>query len=53
VKKLLGFVGATVGGSIGWWLGARIGFMTAFIVSTVFTGVGIYAANRIARYYGF
>jgi hypothetical protein len=53
VKKLLGFVGASIGGSIGWWIGARIGFMTAFIVSMVFTGVGIYAANRIASYYGF
>ena len=53
MKKLLSFIGATVGGSIGWWLGARIGFMTAFIVSTVFTGVGVYAAIRISAYYGF
>ncbi len=53
MKKLLSFIGATVGGSIGWWLGARIGFMTAFMVSTVLTGVGIYAAIRIASYYGF
>ena len=41
------------GGSIGWWLGARIGFMTAFMVSTVFTGVGVYAAIRISSHYGF
>ena len=53
MKKLLSFVGGTVGSSIGWWLGARIGIMTAFMVSTVFTGVGIYAAYRIASYYGF
>lgn len=53
MKKLLGFVGASIGGSIGWWIGARIGFMTAFIVSMVLTGVGIYAGNRISSYYGF
>jgi uncharacterized membrane protein YbhN (UPF0104 family) len=53
VSKLLGFVGATVGGSIGWWLGARIGIMTAFIASVVGTGAGMYAARRLfADYLG-
>jgi hypothetical protein len=32
----------------GGWLGARIGVMTAFIVSMVGTGIGIYAGRRIA-----
>ena len=48
MSKLLAFLGATVGGAIGWWLGARIGTMTAFIVSTVGTGLGVYAGRRIA-----
>jgi len=48
MSKLLAFLGATVGGAIGWWLGARVGTMTAFIVSTVGTGVGVYAGRRIA-----
>jgi hypothetical protein len=48
MSKLFGFIGASVGGAIGWWLGARIGVMTAFIVSMVGTGIGIYAGRRIA-----
>jgi uncharacterized membrane protein YeaQ/YmgE (transglycosylase-associated protein family) len=51
VNKLLGFIGATIGGSIGWWLGARIGMMTAFMVSIVGTGVGMYAARRFLSDY--
>jgi len=48
MSKVLAFLGATVGGAIGWWLGARVGTMTAFIVSTVGTGLGVYAGRRIA-----
>lgn len=49
MTKLLAFLGASVGGAIGWWLGARVGTMTAFMVSTVGTGVGVYAGRRIAQ----
>jgi hypothetical protein len=48
MSKLLTFLGATVGGAIGWWLGARVGIMTAFIVSMVGTGLGIYAGRWLA-----
>jgi hypothetical protein len=48
MAKLLMFVGATVGGAIGWWLGARVGIMTAFIVSMLGTGVGIYGGRWCA-----
>ncbi len=51
LKKLAGFVGATVGGWLGWWLGAKVGIMTAFTVSMVGTGLGIYIAVRFARQY--
>jgi uncharacterized membrane protein YeaQ/YmgE (transglycosylase-associated protein family) len=51
VRKLLGFIGATLGGWIGWWAGAHAGTMTAFIVSMVGTGLGIYAGKRIADEY--
>ncbi len=37
-----------MGGSLGWWLGARHGIMTAFIISMVGTGVGLYLARRLA-----
>jgi hypothetical protein len=48
MSKVLTFIGASVGGAIGWWLGEHVGIMTAFIVSTVGTGIGVYAGRRIA-----
>ena len=48
MSKILTFLGASVGGAIGWWLGARVGMMTAFVVSMVGTGVGVYAGRRVA-----
>ncbi|HKC80657.1 MAG TPA: hypothetical protein VKB91_05640 [Gemmatimonadaceae bacterium] len=49
--KLFSFIGATAGGYAGWALGAMVGFTTAFIVSMVGTGIGIYYGRRIARNY--
>jgi hypothetical protein len=51
VAKLLGFIGATVGSSVGWWAGEHVGIMTAVIVSAIGTGVGIYAGRRVASHY--
>jgi len=51
VKKLFGFIGATIGGYAGWALGALYGTMTAFMLSIVGTGVGIYFAAKVARNY--
>jgi hypothetical protein len=48
MTKLLVFLGATVGGSVGWWLGAFFGMFTAFMISMVGTGIGMYAARRFA-----
>jgi uncharacterized membrane protein YbhN (UPF0104 family) len=49
--KMMNFIGATVGGSIGWWAGQRVGFMTAFMLSIVGTGLGVYAGRRAAAHY--
>jgi hypothetical protein len=51
VKKLIGFIGMTIGGWVGWAAGAPFGTMTAFIVSMVGTGLGAYVAVRIANSY--
>ncbi|HEU5217126.1 MAG TPA: hypothetical protein VFU23_00605 [Gemmatimonadales bacterium] len=51
IVRVLMLVGATVGGAVGWWLGAPAGFMTGFIVSTVCSGVGLYFARRWAIQY--
>lgn len=48
MARLLGLTGSFVGGAIGWWLGAFVGVMTAFILSVAGTGAGLYAARRIA-----
>ena len=50
--KLYSFIGATAGSYAGWALGAPVGTMTAFMLSFVGTGIGIYAGRRVARYYG-
>ena len=52
MAKVFSFIGATIGGYAGWFLGARIGFTTAFMLSMVGTGVGIYYGRLIARNYG-
>jgi hypothetical protein len=48
MNKLLGWIGATLGGALGWWAGARVGLMTAFLLSVVGTGVGIYLGRWAA-----
>jgi prolyl oligopeptidase len=49
MAKLLVLVGTTIGGGIGWWIGERIGIMTAFVVSMIGTGVESTPARRHAR----
>ena len=51
MRKLLGVIGATVGGYAGWYVGAVVGIMTAFTLSMVGTGVGMYIAYRAAQNY--
>jgi hypothetical protein len=46
LAKVAGFVGATLGGAAGWWLGDRFGVMTAFFLSIVGTAAGVYVARR-------
>jgi|MGYP003334251932 hypothetical protein len=48
MKKLLVLVGSTVGSSVGWWLGANIGIMTAFMLSMVGLGFGMWGGARLA-----
>ena len=51
MKGLIWLVGGTVGGAVGWWIGDRFGVMTAFILSTVGSGIGIYFCGRLAAEY--
>ena len=51
MRKLFSFVGGTIGSYAGWALGASVGFTTAFMVSMVGTGIGMYYGHRIAKNY--
>ena len=51
MSKTLMFVGSTIGSYAGWWLGAHIGVMSAFTVSMIGTGVGLYAGRKAAAQY--
>ena len=52
MTKLLGFIGATIGGYAGWAVGALGGMFLAFVVSMIGTGVGIYYGRRLAQHLG-
>ena len=49
MTKLFVFIGSTIGGYAGWAIGAPVGVMTAFMLSVVGTGAGIYAGRRVAQ----
>lgn len=51
MRRLIALLGASLFGWVGWWLGAHVGTMTAFIVSVVGTGLGLYLGQRFAREY--
>jgi hypothetical protein len=42
------FVGANVGGWIGWVIGAHVGFMTGCMLSIAGTAAGVYIGRRAA-----
>lgn len=46
--KLLCWISVFVGGTIGWWLGARFGFGWAFILSSIGSIAGVFVGWKIA-----
>lgn len=51
MKKILSSCGMFLGGWIGWAIGMHAGLFTAFIVSMVGSGAGLYAALRVSSHY--
>lgn len=51
MAKLLGFLGATAGSTIGWWAGEHIGIMTAYVISMVGMAGGLWASRWVVRNY--
>ena len=53
MTKLLISLSSFLLGSVGWYAGERFGIMTAFMLSIVGTGIGIYVGRRLAQHWGF
>ena len=51
MTKLLAFLGMIVGGWVGWALGEPVSIFTAFMLSIVGTGVGLWAGRWISSRY--
>lgn len=48
MQKLVGFIGMTAGGWIGWIVGDLVSFFAAFVLGMIGTGVGLYAARKFS-----
>ena len=48
MTRLAAWLGMTAGGWAGWWAGAHAGMMSAFVLSMVGTGAGLYYGRRLA-----
>jgi hypothetical protein len=46
LEKLIPWIAATIGSYAGWFLGAKVGIFTAFLVSIVLGGVGLYVGKK-------
>ena len=51
MDKLCIFICIMILGAIGWWLGNKIGFMTAYVFSAIGSVAGVYGGWRINREY--
>jgi len=51
MKKIISLTGMMLGSYLGWWLGEKVGLMTAFILSTVGAGIGLYVVRRYAKHF--
>jgi hypothetical protein len=49
MARLLAFLVGTITGTFGWWLGAKIGMLTAIVLSLFATAAGMYYALKWAR----
>ena len=49
MKGFLFCFGMSAGGWVGWAIGAQVSIFTAFIVSMVGTGIGLYYTRRAVK----
>lgn len=46
MRNILGWGGAWIGAAAGWWLGARVGLVSAVVLSAIAGGAGLYFGYR-------
>jgi len=46
MRLIIGWLVSCLMGSVGWWLGAKIGFGTGLVLSTVGSGGGLWVGFR-------
>lgn len=51
MKGVIVLVAVSVGGGIGWWLGALIGLGTAIVLSAVGSALAVYYIRRLLAEY--
>jgi hypothetical protein len=52
MKGIIAFVGMSIGGAIGWWIGMKIsGVGWAVILSAIGNGFGLYYIRKLAAHY--
>lgn len=51
MRGFISMVAGSLGGAVGWWLGSYEGFMTAFFISIICTGVAVYFCRRLMNEY--
>jgi hypothetical protein len=49
MKKILDLCGMSLGGWVGWVIGAEVSTFTAYMVSTVGSGIGLYYSIKITK----
>jgi hypothetical protein len=51
MKAMVWMVATTIGGAVGWWIGAFVGIFTAVSLSALGSGVALFYAQRLANEY--
>ena len=46
MRTIIGWLTASILGATGWWLGERVGLITAVVASVIASGAGLYYGYR-------